>query len=77
MAYESLTEQEQYEMWVHYVEMCYYEEHAKNKTAGLTSNNVNPADLCDKLDNSVPPIRQTPLVRTSDLATESSPSPGF
>jgi hypothetical protein len=70
MAYESLTEQEQYEMWVHYMEMCYHEEQEKNKTAGLTSNNINPADI--SFDSRAETTRRSRPDRTGDLATELS-----
>lgn len=71
MAYESLTEQEQYEMWVHYLELCHQEEQERKqkKTAGLTSNNVNPADI--KLDSATTAQRLQPD-RTIDLTTELS-----
>lgn len=77
MAYESLTEQEQYEMWVHYCELLAYEEE-QQKIAGLTSNNINPANIADMLQQTQgrpTPPRQP--AQTVDRETESSPSPGF
>ena len=78
MAYESLTEQEQYEMWVHYLELCHLEEQEKSKTAGLTSNNVNPADI--KLDTTIGggrPTRHSQPNRTGALEKESNLLPDF
>lgn len=78
MAYESLTEQEQYEMWVHYLEMCYHEEQENNKTAGLTSNNINPADI--KLNTTLDAAQTTQrlrLDRTVAPEKESNLSPDF
>lgn len=78
MAYESLTEQERYEMWVRYIEDC-AEEYEKRKSAGLTSNNVNPADLDIQMEQtSWRKINRPELpARTNDPATESNQSPGF
>jgi hypothetical protein len=72
MAYESLTEQEQYEMWVHYLEMCRNEEQEKNKTDGLTSNNVNPADIALRETNEAETTRRSLPDRTGDLTKELS-----
>lgn len=72
MAYESLTEQEQYEMWVHYLEMCRNEEQEQNKTAGLTSNNVNPADIALRGPHETETTRRSPPDRTGDLTKELS-----
>lgn len=73
MAYESLTEQEQYEMWVHYLELCHYEQQKKNKTAGLTSNNVNPADInLNAANRPEDATRRSQPDRTGDLTTELS-----
>lgn len=77
MAYESLTEQEQYDMWVHYCELCAYEEEQQKK-AGLTSNNINPADITDNVELGSSRITpQTPPARTVDQATKSNQLPGF
>jgi hypothetical protein len=78
MAYESLTEQERYEMWVQYIELC-AEEYEKRKSAGLTSNNVNPADFDPEARpphnrKTTRPARQA---QTNAQETESSQLPDF